>query len=97
MPREAGDDRTIVEVSDSLLDKVTQSPLAYFDHTLPTFADSAAFPPGNVTKDVTKLTLQRGGQTWEVAQETADGKTTYLAPLGDGISVQRSQTTAWRL
>jgi len=70
--RESGEDRTIVTVSDSVLDKVTAGPLAYLDRRLPTFAD--AF---NMFQDVTKLTLTRGGQTWEVKKEKVGDKTEW--------------------
>src|SRR5262249_54132386 len=55
----AGDTSTgVAACPDSLLDKVTQGPLAYLDRTLPTF-------PG----DATKLTLERNGQTYVLEKE----------------------------
>jgi hypothetical protein len=67
--RESGDDKSIVAVSASVLDNVTAGPLAYLDRKLPSFGDAfSAF------KDVTRLTLVRGGQTWEVAKEKAGDK-----------------------
>jgi hypothetical protein len=45
----------VAAVPDSLLDKVTQGPLAYLDKTLPTFLGEA-----------TKLTLERNGQTYVI-------------------------------
>jgi hypothetical protein len=68
--RESGDDKSVVTVSDTLLDKVTAGPLTYLDRKLPTFAGS----PFEPAKDVTKLTLVRGGQTWEVVKEKAGDK-----------------------
>jgi hypothetical protein len=68
--REAGEDKSVVTVADTVLDKVTAGPLAYLDRKLPSFAAS----PFDPAKDVTKLTLVRGGQTWEVAKEKAGDK-----------------------
>jgi hypothetical protein len=73
--RESGDDKdkTVVTVSDAVLDKVTAGPLSYLDRKLATFSDN----PFDVAKDVTKLTLQRGKETWEVTKEKAGDKTTW--------------------
>jgi hypothetical protein len=70
--REAGEDKTIVTVADSVLDKVTAGPMTYVDRQLPSFAQGFDF-----AKDVTKLALERGGQTWELAKETAGDKTKW--------------------
>jgi hypothetical protein len=63
--REAGEDKSIMAVSDSVLDKVTAGPLTYLDRKLPSFTTS----PFDAVKDVTNLTLVRGGETWEVAKQ----------------------------
>src|SRR5439155_11866342 len=65
--RESGEDKSVVTVSDGVLDKVTAGPLTYLDRKLPSFASG----PFNPAQDVTKLTLVRGGQTWELAKEEA--------------------------
>ncbi len=71
--RESDGDKSVVTVSDTLFDKVTASYLTYLDRKLPTFSDNTL----DAAKEVTKLALQRGGQTWEVTKETADNKTTW--------------------
>jgi hypothetical protein len=48
----------VAAVSDSLLDKVTQGPLAYLDRTLPI-----------ITGEATKLTLERNGQTFVIEKD----------------------------
>src|SRR5205823_10350896 len=63
--REAGDEKALVAVPVSVLDKVLQKPLAYFDRTLP------SFPIGG---DITKLVIERGGQTFEIEKETKETK-----------------------
>ena len=71
--RESGGDTSIVTVSDNVYNQVTASYLAYLDRNLPSFSGS----PHEVAKDVTKLTLLRGGQTWEVTKEKAGDKTSW--------------------
>jgi hypothetical protein len=71
--RESGGDTTIVMVSDNLYNQVTGSYLAYLDRSLPTWASS----PFDATKDVTKLSLFRNGQPWEVTAEKSGDKTTW--------------------
>jgi hypothetical protein len=55
-----GEDASTVTaaVPDSLLDKVTEGPLAYRDKTLPTF-----------TGDATRVVLERNGQTYQLDKE----------------------------
>lgn len=71
--RESGDDKTIVTVSDTPLEKVTDGPLAYLDRRLPAFTDN----PSDAARDVTKLTLQHGGETWELTKDKAGDKVTW--------------------
>jgi hypothetical protein len=71
--RESGGDTSIVTVSDNVYNQVTASYLAYLDRNLPSFSAN----PMEVAKDVTKVTLLRGGQTWEVTKEKADDKTSW--------------------
>jgi hypothetical protein len=61
--REAGDESSVVAVPVGVLDKVLQKSLAYLDRTLPTFA-----PNG----DVTKLVIERNGQTFEIEKESKE-------------------------
>jgi hypothetical protein len=65
-------------VSDSLLDKVKEGPLAYFDKSLP------QFNPGEfvAAQHVSKLVLQRGGTTIELTREGGkdDAPWKYAAP-----------------
>jgi hypothetical protein len=67
--RESGDDKSVVTVSDSVLDKVAAGPLTYLDRKLASFADAFS-----TMSNVTKLALVRGGQTWELAREKAGDK-----------------------
>jgi hypothetical protein len=67
--RESGEDKSIVTVSDSVLDKVTAGPLTYFDRKLASFSDAFG-----TMSNVTKLKLVRGGQTWELTKEKAGDK-----------------------
>jgi hypothetical protein len=71
--RESGGDTSIVTVSAGLLDKVKASPLAYMDRKLPSFSSD----PFDPTRDVTRLSLRRGGQTWEVSKEKSGDKTVW--------------------
>ncbi len=70
--RESGEDKTIVTVSDTVLDKVTAGPLTYLDRQLPTFAAGI-----DRIGDVTKLTLTRNGQTWELKKDKVGDKTEW--------------------
>jgi hypothetical protein len=72
--RQASGDASIVTVSDNIYNQVTASYLAYLDRTLPSFSGG---PLADATKDVTKLSLLRGGQTWEVTAEKSGDKTTW--------------------
>jgi hypothetical protein len=71
--RESGGDTSIVTVSDNVYNQVTASYLAYLDRNLPSFAAG----PLGAPKDVTKLSLLRGGQTWEVTQEKSGDKASW--------------------
>ncbi len=71
--RESGSDITIVTVSDTVYNQVTSSYLAYYDRALPSFASG----PFDAAKDVTKLSLLRNGQPWEVTAEKAGEKTIW--------------------
>jgi Domain of unknown function (DUF4340) len=58
-------DVTLVRVPKPVLDKAKEGPLAYLDKTLSHFTEQGMMPwPG-----VTKLVIQRGGQTIELARE----------------------------
>jgi hypothetical protein len=70
--REAGDDTSVVAVPASVLDKVLQKPLAYLDKTLPTFA---------LNGDVTKVVIERGGQTFEIEKELKESAAKETKPL----------------
>lgn len=70
--REAGEDRTIVRVEESLLDKVTAGPLAFLERKVPTF--SADF---NHAEHVSKLTLARGPETFEITKEKVGDKNVW--------------------
>jgi hypothetical protein len=74
--REAGPDRSVVTVSEATLTKVKAEPMAYLDRKLPTFAKNVFDPAENVTK----LTVQRGGQTWELTRDPADKKWKGVQP-----------------
>jgi hypothetical protein len=69
--REAGDEKALVAAPASVLDKVSQKPLAYLDRTLPFFP---------LEGDVTKLVIERGGQTFEIEKETKEAKETKDQP-----------------
>lgn len=60
--RETASDKAVLAVPDSLLAKVDQGPWAYIDRTLPSFPETA---------DVTGLTVERAGETFE-ADKTTD-------------------------
>ncbi len=70
--REAGDDKTIVRVEEALLDRVTVSPLAFAERKLPTFSEGF-----DHAKDVTKLALNRGNETFEIAKEKNGDKAVW--------------------
>jgi hypothetical protein len=73
----AGDaEGTLVLVPDKLLDQVREGPLAYLDRTLPQFA-KGAFDP---TRDVTRLVIQRGGTTSEVARDKPESPWKIVKP-----------------
>lgn len=63
--REAGDDKARLAVPETLLARVQEGPLAYLDKTLPSFP---------VDTDPVKLTITRGGETFEVEHEKKDDK-----------------------
>jgi hypothetical protein len=63
--REAEDGKDIVGVPASILEKVDQKPLAYFERIIPAFSESG---------DATKLVIERGGQTFEAEKEKKDEK-----------------------
>src|SRR5262249_44721123 len=65
--RETGDEKTLVAAPASVLDKVLQKPLAYLDRTLPSFPPDA---------DVTKLVIERDGQTFEIEKQVKESKET---------------------
>jgi len=80
--REAGDERALVAVPVSVLDKVLQKPLAYFDRTVPSFP---------IDGDVTKLVIERGGQTFEIEKETKENKDQ------GGKELKEVPAPAWKL
>jgi hypothetical protein len=61
--RETGGDKVRLAVPDTLLAKVMDGPLAYLERILPSFSSGA---------EVTKLVLERGGQTYEIDKEKKD-------------------------
>lgn len=63
--REAGDETSVVAAPADVLDKVLQKPLAYFDRSLPSFPFDA---------DITRLVIERGGQTFEFEKEAKEAK-----------------------
>jgi hypothetical protein len=69
---------TIVKVPELLLDRAKEGPLAYFDKSLP------QFNPGEfvAAQNVTKLVLQRGGNTIELTREAGkdDAPWKFAAP-----------------
>jgi hypothetical protein len=71
--REAGPDRTVVTVADSLLDRVTVGPLAFLERKLPRFAEEGS----GAVQNVTKFVLNRGGQSWELAREKTGDKAVW--------------------
>lgn len=60
--RDADGEKTIVAVPVSVLDKVSEPAVAYLDRALPKFAASA---------EVTKLSLDRAGETFDVVRSDA--------------------------
>jgi hypothetical protein len=72
--REAADETSVVAAPASVLDKVLQKPLAYLDRTLPSFASKG---------DVTKLVIERGGQTFEIEKEAKEpaAKESFAVPV----------------
>lgn len=58
--RETASGKAVLAVPDSLLAKVDQGPLAFVDRTLPSFPETA---------DVTGLTVERAGETFEADME----------------------------
>jgi hypothetical protein len=77
--RESAEGKSVVTVADGLLDKVTVGPLTFLDRKLPTFSEGI-----DAGKDVTKVVLDRGGQTWELAKEKEGEKSVwkFLQPEG---------------
>jgi hypothetical protein len=63
--REAEDGKDIAAVPVSVLEKVDQKPLAYLERIIPTFSER---------DEVTKLVIERDGQTYEVDKEKKDEK-----------------------
>src|SRR5262249_36730583 len=63
--REVGSEVTRVAVPATLLDKVTQPKLAYYEKTLPSFEKQ---------EDVTRLLVLRDGITYEIEREKKDDK-----------------------
>jgi hypothetical protein len=78
-----GDDATaaVAAVSDALLDKVTQGPLAYLDKNLPSFMG-----------EPTRITLERNGQTYELEKEK-DKKEWKITQPKDWAGRAANQTT----
>jgi hypothetical protein len=73
----AGEDKgAIVLVPDRIRLQVVEGPLAYLDRTLPPFA-ALAFDPA---KDVTKVVIERGATTTEVARAKADAPWQIIKP-----------------
>jgi hypothetical protein len=87
--RESGGDSTIVMVSDGLLDRVTNSYLAYLDHKVPSFNP----PFSDATKDVTKVTIKHGGQTREVTQEKSGDKMSWKFAAQEGKPARTANTS----
>jgi hypothetical protein len=88
--RESDGDKVIGTVSDSLLKKVTVTYLGYLERKVPTFSTL----PTDAAKDVTKLTLVRGGQTWEVTKETAADKTGWKFAQPQAMAGRSASETA---
>jgi Domain of unknown function (DUF4340) len=65
--REVGEEKARVAVPTSVLDRVLEGPLAYLDRTLPSFPAES---------EPVKLTLVRGGETFEIDREKKDEKST---------------------
>src|SRR5207244_13507732 len=82
---EAGDEKPLVAAPAGVLDKVLQKPLAYLDRVLP------SFPPDG---DVTKLVIERGGQTFEIEKETKESKETKDQP---GKEPKVPAAPSWKL
>lgn len=61
--REAGGETTFELVPAFVFDKVSQPAIAYLDRTLPTFGNG----------DVTKLVVERGGETFDMVKSDAKG------------------------
>jgi hypothetical protein len=70
--RESGGDKTIVAAPKSLLAKINQGALAYYDRVVPSFSSSA---------DVSKIILDRGGEIVEVEKEDGAWKLKQPAEL----------------
>ncbi len=72
--REASDETSVVAAPAAVLDKVLQKPLAYLDRSLPSFASNG---------DVTKLVIERGGQTFEIEKEAKEpaAKEVFAVPV----------------
>ena len=63
--REVGSEKTLLGVPKSVLGKLTQGPVAFLDRVLPSFSTVA---------DIASVTLDRGGETWEVEKEGSGWK-----------------------
>jgi hypothetical protein len=85
--REAGDEKALVAVPVIVLDKVLQKPLAYFDRTLPSFALDA---------EVTKLVIERGGQTFEIEKQTQETAASRVVSA-PGEKEKPSAAPVWKL
>ncbi len=70
-----GKDSTLVLVPASVLDQVRQRPLAYYDKRVPGFATGLA-----ADADVTRLELQRGGETIEVKRARSGAPWKFVLP-----------------
>src|SRR5262249_1128874 len=70
--RKSGGETTVVTVPEVVLEKVTAGPLGYLDKKLPGF--TTEFP---AEKNVTKVTIDRGGKPYEVKKEEKDKKVTW--------------------
>lgn len=85
-----GSKELVARVPASLQQALAESPVKYLDHTLPRFTEQMA----DVTKDVTKLVVERGGQSFEIEKEAKDGKTTWKLTKPDDLKDRRADAVA---
>lgn len=73
--RIADKETTYGKVPETLLDKLKDSPLAYLDTFIPKFTESA-----DVSENVTKLSITRGGKTFEVTRDKNEDPWKIVSP-----------------